>query len=208
MSIHRERAQRVESFVEARVRHLQHGYLADHSDAVAALAKLRRGVGLPVDADIELFGLALSGPSIELLDEERFRPDEPTPEERAAFAAVTLYALHQQSRRDAPLHHRGYGLGRSARLLARTVDRDSVRQRFTALGTATTWGESVQHARGLIQQFRQHKLPLDYGRFARDLYDLDTGSGDRVRMTWGRDFYRLRHAEDDADTSVAESTDD
>lgn len=198
MTTHRDRAARVERFVEERVRALQNGYRGNHSDAVAALARLRRGVGIRVDADIELMGLALSGPSIELLDPARFVSDEPTSEERAAFAASTLYALHQQSRRDKSMHHRGYSLGRSARLLTRAVESGSVRQRFTALGTATTWDETVHHARGLIQQLRQHSIPLDYGRFARDLFDLHVGYGDRVRMSWGRDFYRLHDPDDDA----------
>ncbi len=182
----------VEAFVDQRVRVLQAGYLNDRSDAVAALARLRRGVGRPVDADMELPGLALSGSSIDLLAGRRFVSDEPQPEEKAAFAAITLYALHQQSRRDIPLHRYGYSLGRSARRLARAIGQDAVQRRFTALGTSTTWEESVHHARGLIQQLRQQKLPLDYGRFARDLYDLHVGRGDRVRMTWGRDFYRLQ----------------
>jgi CRISPR system Cascade subunit CasB len=199
MTSYRERADRVERFTEQRVRVLLNGYRGNHAEAVAELAKLRRGVGKRVSDDVELIRIALTGPDIELIEMTPWLGDDPTPEERAVFAAVTLYALHQQSRRDASMHHRGYSLGRSARLLARAVDRDSVRQRFTALGTATTWDETVHHARGLIQQLRQHTIPLDYGRFARDLFDLHVGQGDRVRMSWGRDFYRLRHPEDDQD---------
>ncbi|WP_162893115.1 type I-E CRISPR-associated protein Cse2/CasB [Microbacterium halotolerans] len=207
MTSHRERADRVEEFTEQRVRSLLNGYRGNHSKEVAELAKLRRGVGRRVDADIELLGIALAGPDVDIVDPSQWAEDDPLPEERAAFTAITLFALHQQSRRDASMHHRGYSIGRSTRLLARKVDRDSVRQRFTALGTATTWDETVQHARGLIQQLRQHTIPLDYGRFARDLFDLHVGSGDRVRMTWGRDFYRLHHPEDDSDASTETSTD-
>lgn len=201
MTSYRERAERTEAFVEERVRTLQNGYRGNRSGEVAALAKLRRGVGSRVDSDIELMGLALSGPTVELVLHPESLPDAVLPEEHAAFVAVTLYALHQQSRRDASMHHRGYSLGRSSRLLARRVERESVRQRFTALGTATTWEETVQHARGLIQQLRQHSIPLDYGRFARDLFDLNVGDGDRVRMSWGRDFYRLHDPDDDESTA-------
>ncbi|GGH51509.1 type I-E CRISPR-associated protein Cse2/CasB [Microbacterium album] len=214
MSVVPERAQLVEEHVVRRVRTLQSGYRRNASWAVAALAKLRRGVGVRPETDLELYGLAL-GNTVDdlvedeerprtLLDELRTRAEELTEEERAAFAAVTLYAMHQQSRSDTSMHRAAYGFGRSARLLGRRVDRDSVRRRFTALGTSATWDETVTHARGLIQQFRQHQIPLDYGRFARDLFDLQTAAADRVRMAWGRDFYRTHDPRDDAaDASAA-----
>lgn len=191
------RRERVESFVDEQVHTLQRTYRSNSSAGTSALAILRRGVGTSPGTDIELLGLALNGPQAELVDPRRRLPDEPVPEERAAFAAVTLYAMHQQSRRDAAMHVRGYSLGRSTRLLARKVERESVRRRFIALGTATTWDETVHHARGLIQQLRQHSIPLDYGRFAADLFELHEGRGDAVRMRWGRDFYRIHHAVDD-----------
>ncbi len=203
-----ERADRVEAYVSARVGGLQARYQANASAAVGDLARLRRGVGAPIGSDLELLGLALADSETSLFDGTRRLPDEPTAEEHAAYAAVTLFALHQQSRRDASMHRTGYSFGRSARLLGKRVDRDSVSRRFTALGTATTWDEAVQHARGLIQQFRQQRVPLDYGRFARDLFDLRAGRGDRVRMAWGRDFYRVKHPDDDIETDTDLAGDD
>ena len=120
----------------------------------------------------------------------------------AAFAAITLYAVHQQSRRETSLHRDGYSFGRSARLLAKHSNtREAVRARFAAVGTATSWDETLHHARGLVQQFRQYSIPLDYGQFARDLFDLQQPTtADRVRLRWGRDFFRARHVEDDDTT--------
>ena len=207
MTSYRERAERVEAFGEERIRALQNGYRGNHARAVAGLAELRRGVGSRIGSDVELLGLALSGPSVDLVESSQWAGDEPLPEEHAVFAAVTLYAVHQQSRRDTSMHHRGYSIGRSARLLGRRIADEAVRRRFTALGTSTTWDETVHHARGLIQQLRQHSIPLDYGRFARDLFDLHVGYGDRVRMSWGRDFYRL-HDPDDADAAADPSLPD
>lgn len=196
---------RMAEYVANRVGRLQARYRADRSDAVAALARLRRGVGRRPGEQIELFGLAFENPQSEegpagsLFDELALRGDEATREEEAAFTAITLFAMHQQSRRDASMHRRGYSFGRSARLLGRhSGNRDAVRQRFNALGTAATWDETVHHARGLIQQFRQHKIPLDYGQFAKDLFDLRGEDAERVRTAWGRDFYRTHHPKDDA----------
>lgn len=213
MTNNRTRADRVEAYTASRVERLQARYRANTSDAVATLARLRRGVGTSPGDDIELLGLAFQNPARDtendesLYDDLTLVGDAVTPEERAVFAAITLFAVHQQSRRDASMHRRGYSLGRSARLLGRhNGARDAVRKRFTALGTAATWDETVQHARGLVQQFRQFKIPLDYGAFARDLYVLHGPGADRVRMAWGRDFYRIKHPDDDAPVDGTENT--
>lgn len=224
MSESLSRSERVGRYVDERARALQAAYHRDDSAAVADLARLRRGVGKHPSADVVLFGLAtgdqegaetttLHAPGTHLSDEE------PSREEMAAFAALTLFAMHQQSRRDASMHRHGYSMGRSARLLGRQSNaRDAVRARFAALGTAASWDETLHHARGIIQQLRQHSIPLDYGRFARDLFDLrDPAAAQRVRNAWGRDFYRAKHPEDDPpedDVSdgdaraASESTDD
>lgn len=201
------RGERVQRFVEERVSALQRLYRANSSAGVGALARLRRGVGRSPAADLELFGLALpedARTSVRLHDPRRHLPDDTTTdEERAAFAAITLYAVHQQSRREVALHRVGrrFTFGQSVQSLgAKSNSPSAVRARFSAVGTAATWDETLYHARGLIQQFRQHSIPLDYGRFARDLFDLQhLARADRVRLRWGRDFYRVRRVKDDDD---------
>ncbi|WP_424936074.1 MULTISPECIES: type I-E CRISPR-associated protein Cse2/CasB [Bacteria] len=188
-------------FVDQQVSTLQAQYQANVASAVSALARLRQGVGRAPGGDLELLGIAFqplrSGASDggSLYDLLELRGDEVSPEEKAAYAAITLFALHQQSRRDMSMHRRGYSFGQAARLLGHhNGASDAVRRRFTALGTATTWEESVHHARTLIQQFRQHRVQLDYGGFARDLLDLHSPRADRVRARWGRDYFRIGDA--------------
>lgn len=199
-------AERLSDLVARRATALQTAYRHDVSAAVADLAILRRGVSQRPGQDARLIGLTISG----LYLETRGLPDEPTDAEHAVYAALTLFALHQQSHRDRSMHQTGYSFGRSARLLGRrTGARDAVRARFTAVATATSWDETLHHARGLVQQFRAQAVPLDYGRFARDLYFLRSPEGaERVRLVWGRDFYRVRHPEDDGDAAVTASEDD
>jgi CRISPR system Cascade subunit CasB len=172
--------------VTARVTQLQHGYLQRRPAGVAALAKLRRGVGKPVGAVADLWQLTLEGVPLP----PRYG-DEATINERAAHTALTLYALHQQSRSE-PMHRSGQSIGAAARILARrTTSSEATRRRFEALGTASTFEEVSHHARGLISQFRTHGIPLDYGRFADQLVGLlHPASADRVRLSWGRDFYQ------------------
>jgi CRISPR system Cascade subunit CasB len=180
------RLRAVGRFVNARVTQLQHGYLQRRPAAVAALAQLRRGVGKPVGAIAELWQLTLEGVPLP----PRYG-DQPTTNERAAHTAMTLYALHQQSRSE-PMHRPGQSIGTAARILAqRSPSAEATRRRFEALGTATTFEEVSHHARGLISQFRTYGVPLDYGQFADQLVGLlHPASADRVRLSWGRDFYR------------------
>ena len=197
--------ERLRDLVARRATGLQTAYRRDDSAAVAHLALLRRGVGQRPGQDFRLVPLTIAG----LHDNAPALPDEPTDEEHAAFTALTLFAVHQQSHRDGSMHRPGYSFGRSARLLGRrSGSRDAVRARFTAIGTASTWDETVHHARGIIQQLRAYAIPLDYGRFAVDLYLLrKTSSAERVRLVWGRDFYRVHHPEDDGDEANGNDTD-
>jgi len=198
--------ERLRELVSRRATGLQTAYQSDESEAVASLAILRRGVGRGPGEDSRLIPLTITG----LHEDANLLSPEPTDEEHAAFTALTLFAVHQQSHRDASMHRSGYSFGRSARLLGRrSGSRDAVRARFTAIGTASTWDETVYHARGIIQQLRAFAVPLDYGRFAGDLYLLrKPSSADRVRLAWGRDFYRVHHPEDDGETDSAETTTD
>jgi len=194
---------RLEDFVATNVTKLQNGYLENKADAVAGLARLRHGASRSLGDDPELIGLTIAGL-------ETPRPglsDGPTLDERAAYTAITLFALHQQSHRTRRMHRIGYSMGRSARLLGRhSLSKEQrkkadnpVRRRFNALGTATSWDETVHHARSLIGQFRAFGIPLDYGRFAQDLVLLqDSTTSQAVRTAWGRDFYRTKDKDDEA----------
>lgn len=190
-------------FVDRRVTALQERYLDRGSVAVATLARLRRGVSKEVGALPELWQVTLEGIPMP------FEPydDTPTYGERAAYTAITLYALHQQSRRDG-MHRRGPSLGTAARVLRkRAPSEDAVRRRFEAVGTATTFAEVVHHSRGLITQLRGAGIPLDYGVLADQLFLLQTpGGADQVRLAWGRDFYRVTSDSPNGDPAPAAET--
>lgn len=188
------------SFVSKRVTAWQRDYIRRRPDALSTLAQLRRGVGKEVGSLPDLWRFTLEGlPG-------KPESDDPTYEERAAHTALTLFAVHQQSRREE-MHLPGQSLGTAVRQLrSRSASDDAVRRRFEALGTAETFAEVVNHARGLINQLRAHSIPLDYGTFADDLFLLQTSADDQVRLRWGRDFYRVT-SEPDRSAS-ADSTDE
>lgn len=179
----------VKSLVDAKIARLQNGYLANRSTDVAALARLRRGVGKPAGSVLDI---------LEFTYAEEFvadpRLDEPTPAEVTAHLSLTLYAVHQQSQNKG-MHRRTHRLGRSIRVLIpeghRSYVEHPVARRFAMLGTADSLDELTHHLRGMVQLLRTNTVPLDYGLLAADLLSwqrLDRRAG--VRLRWGRDFHR------------------
>ncbi len=126
-------------------------------------------------------------------------PDEASAPERDEWAvhiAMTLYAVHQQSRGER-MHQRGRGLGVALRSLhpgdQNTVPEPLVR-RFRMLGTADNLAELTHHLRGAVQLLRAGGAPLDYGVLADQLVAWQRGDQGRVQLTWGRQFYRTRRS--------------
>lgn len=191
-------AEHLRNYVTGQVLKYQKAYGEDKAFAVAELAKLRRGVRKGIGIDIEVTGLAIGG----LYDgkpDDFLVPDETTDAEHAAYAALTLFAWHLQSRRGQSVHQKKYSFGRSARILStRRGGGEGARRRFEAVGTAQSWEETLQHASGLVQMFRSNDVPLDYGQFAQDLYWLrKPGAAASVRRRWAGDFYRVAAGEEE-----------
>jgi CRISPR system Cascade subunit CasB len=161
-------------------------------EAISALARLRRGLGRAPGFDFTLERY-LRVPD-DLLGR---RPDddaEAADTEHAVHDAVTLYALHQQSRRER-MHVDGRGLGQALATLVvrRNAGAEGVRRRFAALGTASSYSESVYHLRSLVVMLREQQIPLDYGLLTDDLRTLRRPDGQsRVQAIWGREFFRSR----------------
>ena len=180
----------LEEYVWDKVGKLQGKYIAGSSSAVASLARLRRAVSAEPGSDPFVWQETLEGLP------KQFVGDDQTVslEERAVHAAMTLFAVHQQSKIDK-MHKPRISFGAAASKLAYATGMEgkqnpAVLRRFQALGTATSLTESVTNARGLIGQFRSAGISLDYGRLAVDLARLqDSRSADTVRLEWGRAYY-------------------
>ena len=177
----------VGEFVNRKIGSLQARYLASGSTARAELAQLRHAVGKPVGSVPTVWDLTLQG----VPGTDNWTSDRPTRNEIASHLTMTLYATHQQSK-SIGMHRRGWGVGRSTRLLAdRSHSGDAVRRRFEVLGTSESIEEVSIHARGLVGQLRASDIPLDYGLLADQLVSMQFPEGfNRVRLQWGRDFYR------------------
>ena len=170
-------------------RNAKEGYVRAH------LAQLRRGIGrIPGDAP-EIWGTLFADMPEEMMSWN----GKPTKEEWAVYTALTLYALHQQSRdvREENMHRRNIRLGQAvAGLVKSEDDRERVARRFNAFATAGDMQEAAYHLRGLIQLLRAENIPLDYVRLAQELYRFqDPDEAPKVRLAWGQDFYRIKKSE-------------
>ncbi|PNV30927.1 type I-E CRISPR-associated protein Cse2/CasB [Streptomyces sp. DH-12] len=192
----------------------QEGYLNDRSQAVAALARLRRGAGREAGETPDLWNLidtdALHTPT------EGMRPlgeQELVRAENALHAALTLWAFHQQSR-GAPMHRRHTrerpgGLGAAVRRLMPADDIDEpVRKRLVRAGTAPDLVSLTQRLRDIVALLRRDDIPLDYALLAGQLYCWQWPDGPAaVRRRWGRSFHEQRRPRPASDENTTPDSD-
>jgi CRISPR system Cascade subunit CasB len=192
--------ERIREITAETVRDLQRGYLADQPRAVAALARLRRGAGKEIQQVPDLWGLIDTsllhtpvkegGPSP--------REEDLTRAEDAVHVAVTLWALHQQSRRTG-MHQRHRtetpaGLGGAVRRLMPAGDIDeTILKRLVRAGHAPDLPALAVRLREIVLLLRREDIALDYALLAEQLYRWQQPGGrDTVRRAWARSFHAHR----------------
>lgn len=185
-------------------RGLQARYLDNESRARGELAALRKGASRSPGELPEIWELT----RVEVPDGAG---DAPTWEEIAVHTAMTLYAVHQQSRTEH-MFSPGVGLGRAARRLIGPPDEEnpSARARFNALVTSTTVAELRHHLRGFVSLLRARGIALDHAMLADDVLRFQQPGGARsVRLNWARQYYYSPPAESQpADGTVPASDTD
>ncbi|MGA5120904.1 type I-E CRISPR-associated protein Cse2/CasB [Streptomyces pseudogriseolus] len=206
--------QRVAELAATHIGPWQEGYLSDRSQAVAALARLRRGAGREAGEMPDLWNLidtdALQTPAARaraLGEQELVRA------ENALHAALTLWAFHQQSR-GTPMHRRQTrerpgGLGAAVRRLmpADGID-EPVRKRLVRAGTAPDLVSLTQRLRDIVTLLRREDIPLDYALLAGQLYCWQWPDGPAaVRRRWGRSFHEQRRPRPIPDENTTPDTD-
>lgn len=180
------------------VSRLQRGYLADRAEAVATLARLRRGAGRDAAAVPDLWGLVDLGP---LYADSRLRKDAA---ENAVYTAMTLWSLHQQSRSKG-MHQPGVELGAAVRRLMPAGDIDEpTLKRFVRIGASASLPVLASRLRGMVLLLRGQDVALDYALLADQLYRWQQpGGSDRVRRSWGRAFHAYRTTPDENTSGTA-----
>lgn len=153
----------------------------------ATLATLRKAAGKTPEKDPLAWSYALDT----LLPDFAYTgtKDEANNAERAAFTALSLYALHQRSL-GRPMHLVGKkSLGTAVAELTVLSGSKSIKSRLDALMVARTSSAISYHLRSLISLLHTYEIPLDYAQLASDLWALHTPSQrEGVILRWGRDY--------------------
>jgi CRISPR type I-E-associated protein CasA/Cse1/CRISPR type I-E-associated protein CasB/Cse2 len=170
------------------------------SDAPAALARWRRGLGRRHDETPEL--------SLEIA--QVFRTSDRDPSwnaQEAVFQALSLYATHQHSvnaRMHVDMkegHNHSISVGQALRELCvrtapgrrdpwETDDNRGIVRLMDAVVTSRSIPELVSYLRRTIILLRREKIPLDYARLAREICDWSSQERGLVARRWATDFYR------------------
>lgn len=158
----------------------------------AILANLRRGVGYGPGEVPALWGIIFDDFNEDWLS----RTGEPTQEEWAVYIALTLFALHQQSKdpSSSPMYQKGYSLGRAISLYCKGAEdeRERFQRRFEQMAYATDINGVSYHLRRIAYFLRSANIPLDYASLTRDLYQYQNPDMvANVRLRWAQDFYRI-----------------
>lgn len=208
----------VVGLVAGRIHGLQEGYCRPESTAAskAALAQLRR---LSSHADPARITPSLDAFAVDVYTQvpercypESFAPtgDRASKAEIAVHSAMTLYAIHQQSRHEKMHHERerddkaatedqahrekkkepaGLGTALGRLVWKSDMSEQAVRRRFAALVTADHYPEFLHHLRTLVRMLRDAKIPLDYGALTANLFTWQhVRYRNGVRLIWSRDF--------------------
>ncbi|MDR3083874.1 MAG: type I-E CRISPR-associated protein Cse2/CasB [Streptomyces sp.] len=177
----------------------QSRYLRDDAQAVAALARLRRGAGRPAGQLPDLWGLIDISPLHEVrIKGRRLSENELAYAEEAVYLACTLWAVHQQAR-STGMHQRHRrdrprGLGAAVhRLMAPGEIDEPLRRRFVRAGTASDLTTLGQRLRDIVTLLRGREVRLDYALLAAQLYQWQwPGGAHAVRSAWGSSFHAWR----------------
>jgi len=209
--------------VSDRVSDLMNGYLADDPEDVATLAQLRSGAGRTFGSCPRLWGMSVDPAQYETLWEQprtgaRTEEAEQAAEE-AVHAALTLFALHQQSLKAADqgmhapsrarksIRRAEHNVGWAVRGAMPIGEIDtSLHNRLRRAAEASSHTKRVNELRQIVQRLRGARQPLDYGLLAEHLYRAQRPHGvETVKDAWGHGFASFRKKETPAEDADAES---
>ncbi|MDR7294458.1 type I-E CRISPR-associated protein Cse2/CasB [Pseudoglutamicibacter albus] len=176
-------------FVLHRSHALSEGYCANRASAVEAIAVLAQAAGRPIGSSLQALKWTIDEAPSGWVSND----GQASRAELAAYATLTLFAVHHRSRKDTSPHTDAVKFGQAVRqAVDPATNGTGVERRFEQLGAATSWEQLLGRLRSLIQLLKQDRRAFDYGQLAKDLFDWQFPERrNTVRLRWGRDFYNL-----------------
>ena len=161
------------------------------------MAKIRRGMGRAAGDVPEMWPYY----QVVIPDHAAAAGTRRTPELDAEHAALTLFAVHQQSQ-STPMHkdkeHIGTALLKLRGSKQFAANPQALDERVNAAATASSVTELVHHLKGLVTLLRGQQLPFDYTLLVHDLADWRWASSrTRIRRQWGAHYFAWNRADDE-----------
>lgn len=196
-------------YIHETVKNLQDKYQDNSSWAKKQLALLRRVANRSIGDSPETWSILYDKRFPESL--KGTGQKDPTWGEKAAFFTLTLYAVHQQSKRHGVHVKTGKGsqpqtLGAAVREFHNATKKDpdkelfdsSIYRRFITMVQSQTIEDAAYHLRSLIKLFRtQDSILLDYGELAKELYGFQNPKRRKaVQLSWARQLYQSNPSQD------------
>lgn len=168
------------------------GHQLETSSGRATLASIRNTVGKSLYEATVIWSILF-----ENLPEEFLSPyQHPSDEELAIYAALQLYALHQQEigMNITTIEDSRQNIGESLKYLRIGDGTTAIDNRFNRMITSSTFEELLTHLRHLIKLLKSKaNNAINYGQLAEDFYWFLRGSQDSVRLRWARSYYKLQN---------------
>lgn len=184
----------IRSFVYGKIESISKSL--DSGRTKAVLAQLRRGVGKKPGEMPELWGLLLENMPESFMG----TTGEPSREEWAIYAALTLFALHQQGHGESMnANDKENRLGCAVRKLAHNEDEEErVRFKLSLAASSDDIEELSYRLKTIVRLLSAENIKLDYADLANDMFFFQfENSVDKVRLKWGQDFYRISNLTED-----------
>ena len=196
-------------YIRKTVEILQGEYQDNSSWAKKQLALLRRVANRSIGDSPETWSILYDKRFPESL--KGTGQEDPTWGEKAAFLTLTLYAVHQQSKRhgvhvESEKGSQPQTLGAAVREFHNATTKDpnkelfdsSVYRRFITMVQSQTIEDAAYHLRSLIKLFRtQDSILLDYGELAKELYGFQNPKRRKaVQLSWARQLYQSNPSQD------------
>ena len=177
----------------------------------AILAKMRRGVGEQPGAIPELWDMLFTG----LPESLEGRGDRPSRAEWAIFTALTLFAWHQQGKRNLESEFMFQEKNTFGRAVAQLIshnsdDKEAIIKRFNIAVSATDLTGFSWYLRNIISALQTRRYSDGLCCSRKGSVRLSNPERiDGVRLKWGRDFYRelsaFENSENDGATGMSET---
>ena len=176
-------------FVLHRAHTLGEGYRSNQASAVEAIAVLAQAAGRPIGSSLQALKWTIDEAPAGWVNKD----GQASRAELAAYAALTLFAVHHRSRKEVSPHTDTVKFDQAVhQAVDSAANGTGIERRFEQFGAATSWDQLIGRLRSLIQLLKQDRRAFDYGQLAKDLFDWQFPERrNTVRLRWGRDFYNL-----------------